>query len=85
MLVALIRAVGFICPYKVDNLFRSCVLGDGFGAFADSVLGQFSRKKKADSSLHFTAADGRFLVILRESGCLRGDSLENVVDEAVHD
>ena len=71
-------------PCKTDNLFRSRVFGDGFGSFTDSVLGQFSRKEKANSSLHLATAYGRFLVVLRESGCFCGNSFEDVVDEAVH-
>lgn len=81
--VALIRAVlGYA---HMDDLFRSGVLGDGFRALAYSMLGQFPGKEKADGCLYLTAADCRFLVVLRQARCFVGDALENVVDEAVHD
>lgn len=69
----------------MDDLFGSGVLGDGFSALADSMLGQFSREEKADGSLHLAATDGRFFVVLRQARCFVGDALEDVVDETVHD
>lgn len=39
-------------------LLRASVLGDGFGALTDCVLGQFSWKQQSNSSLDFPAADG---------------------------
>ena len=69
----------------MDDLFRCGVLGDGFRALADSVLGQLAGEEKADGCLHLTAADCRFLVVLGQARCFVGDALENVVHEAVHD
>ena len=80
--VALKRAVwGYA---RVDDLFRCGVLGDGFRALAHSMFGQFSGEEKANGCLHLTAADRRFLVVLRKARCFVGDALENVVHEAVH-
>lgn len=76
---------GPVCVRPSDDLFRSSVLGDRFGTLADSVFGQFSGEEKADCCLYFTAADGRFLVVLRQTRCFGGDALEDVIDEAVHD
>ena len=82
--VALKRA-GLFVVRPWDDLFRSSVLGDRLGTFADGVLGQLSGEEKADCCLYFTAADGRFLVVLRQARCFGGDALEDVIDEAVHD
>jgi len=49
------------------------------------VLGQLSRQDETDSSLHLSAGDGRSLVVVSQTGSLCGDSLENIVDKAVHD
>ena len=81
--VALIRAVWIIGD--CGHLLGCSVLGDSFGALADGVLCQFSGEKEAHCGLHFTAADGRLLVVLTETGSFGGDAFENVVDEAVHD
>ena len=42
---------------KVKSLFGAGVFCDSFGAFADSVLGQFTGQQKANSSLDFAAGD----------------------------
>jgi len=49
------------------------------------MLGQFSRKDKADSSLHLSAGDGGSLVVMRQTGSLGCNSLEYIIDKAVHD
>jgi hypothetical protein len=61
------------------------VLGHSLGAFADGVLGQFSGQEQADGRLDFAAGDRRTAVVVRQTRCLGGDALEDVVDEAVHD
>lgn len=49
------------------------------------MLGQLSGKEKPDSRLDLPGSDGRPLVVMGETGGLSGDSLEDVVDERVHD
>ena len=61
------------------------VLGDSLGALADGVLGQFSGEKQTDGRLDLAAGDRRTAVVVRQTRCLGGDALEDVVDEAVHD
>ena len=67
------------------SLLAAGVLGDGFGALRDSVLGQFTGQEKTDCSLDFSAGDGRAFVVVGQAGSLSGDSLEDVVDERIHD
>lgn len=67
------------------RLLRAGVLGDGFGAFADGVLGELAWQQKSDGSLDFPARDGGPLVVVGETRSLGGDALEDVVHEAVHD
>lgn len=67
-----------------------CLLGGGvlchcFGPLTHGVLCQLSWEKKAHGGLNLSAADGRLLVVLGEAGSFAGDSLENVIDKAVHD
>ena len=82
--VALKRAV--LCFYiRQKYLLAAGVLGDGLCAFTDSVLGEFTGQKETDSSLDLSACDGGSLVVVSQSGCFSSDSLEDIVDKAVHD
>ena len=74
-----------MCSSDLDSLFGAGVLGDGLGSLADSVLGQLTGQKETDGSLDLSAGDGGSLVVVGETGCLSGDTLEDVVYEAVHD
>ena len=49
------------------------------------MLSQLSGKEETDSSLDFSGGDGGPLVVVSKSGSLSGDSLEDIVHEAVHD
>ena len=69
---------------KILNLAAG-ELGDGFGSFGNGVLGQFTGKHEANSSLDLAAAEGGLLVVSGELSGFSGDALENVVDERVHD
>ena len=40
------------------NLLGGSVLGDGLGAFADGVFGQFTGQEESDSGLDLTTGDG---------------------------
>lgn len=82
-MVALKRAV-CLCVLRLA-LLGGGVLGDSLGTFADGVLGKLTRQKEADSSLDFTASDGGLLVVMGQTGCLASNTLEDVVDKAVHD
>ncbi len=70
---------------RTDSLLGRRVLGDGLGAFADGVLGQFSGQEQTNSGLNLAARDGRAAVVVCQTRCLGGDALEDVVDETVHD
>ena len=70
---------------KSKRLLAGGVLGDGLGAFTDSVLGQLTRQKKPDSSLDLPRSDGASLVVVSQTAGLGGDALEDVVHERVHD
>ena len=61
------------------RLFAAGVLGDSLLAFTDGVIGQFAGQKETDSGLDLSACNRRPLVEVSQSGCLSGDSLEDVV------
>jgi hypothetical protein len=61
------------------------VLGDGLGALADGVLGQLSGQQETHGSLDLSRRDGRATVVVSQTRRLGGDTLEDVVDKAVHD
>ena len=48
------------------------------------MLGQFTGEKQTNSGLDLSAGDGGSFVVVSQSGGLSGDSLEDIVDEAVH-
>ena len=70
---------------REHRLLGAGVLGDGLGSFRDGVLGQLSGEEEPDSRLDLPGGDGRPLVVVGETGGLSGDSLEDVIDERVHD
>ena len=43
---------------ELDCLLAAGVFGDGLGAFADGVLGQFTGQEETHSSLDLSACDG---------------------------
>ena len=67
------------------GLLAAGVLRDGFGTFTDGVFAQLSGQVEANGRLDLAAGDRVFLVVVGQSGSLRGDPLEDVVDERVHD
>ena len=83
--MALKRAVGLRMRSLESYLLGGSVFGHSLGAFRYGVLGQLSGKKKTDSSLDFPRCNGGSLVVMGQTGRLRSDSLENVVDERIHD
>lgn len=67
------------------ELLVSGVFSNGFGALADRVFRQFTRKQKTDGSLDFAAGGGRALVVARKTRRFSGDAVENIVDHRIHD
>lgn len=67
------------------SLLGACVFRDGLGSFADGVLRQLTRQQQSNGSLNLSTSDRRTLVVVSQSGRFGGDTLENVVHEAVHD
>ena len=67
------------------DLLGGGVFGYSLGSFRDGVFGQFSWKEKPDSGLDFPGGDGGPLVVVGQFGSLSSDTLEEIVDEGVHD
>ena len=67
------------------HLLGAGVLGDSLGTLADGVLGQLTGQEETDSGLDLSAGDGGPTVVVSQTGGLGGDSLEDIVDERVHD
>lgn len=61
------------------------VLGHSLGTLRHSVLGELSGEDEAHSGLDFSGGDGVLLVVPGKTTGLRGESLEDIVDEGVHD
>ena len=49
------------------------------------MLGQFSGEEETHSGLDFPGGDGGALVVVGKTGSLSSDTLEDIVDERVHD
>jgi len=60
-------------------------LGNSLGSLRDSMLGELTRKHKTNSSLDFAGRKGCLLVVGGKLSSLGGNSLEDIVDEGVHD
>ena len=82
---ALSRAVWFVSKALVRRLLGAGVLGDGLGALTDGVLGQLSGEEETDGGLDLSGGDGGPAVVVSQTASLGGDTLEDVVDEGVHD
>jgi hypothetical protein len=81
--VVLKRTV-YKCVENEKHLFRTGVLGDGFGTFGDGVLGQLTGQQQTHGSLNFSAGDRRTFVVVCQTGSFSGDTFEDVVHETVH-
>lgn len=71
-----------------DDLLSACcggVFGDSLCALRDSVLGQFTGQEKTDSSLDLSRGDCRALVVLSQASRFARNTLEDVVNERIHD
>ena len=80
-----LRRTFLFCQQIANNLLGAGVLGDGLGTFRDGVFGQFSGEEEPDSSLDLPGSDGGPLVVVGQFGSLGSDTLEEIVDERVHD
>ena len=49
------------------------------------MLGQFTRKHEANSSLDLSGGEGGLLVVAGKTRSLRRNTIEDIVDEGVHD
>jgi hypothetical protein len=68
----------------IDNL-SGRELGDSLGSFGNGMLGKFTREHETDSSLDLTGRKGCLLVVSGKLSSLGGDTLEDIVNEGVHD
>jgi hypothetical protein len=71
--------------YCVNQHLGRRELGDSLGSLTDSVLGELTRKHETNGRLDFTRREGGLLVVCGKLASLSGDTLEDVVDEGVHD
>ena len=83
--MALKRAVMIMSFDQRKYLLAAGVFGDSLGTLGDCVFCQFSGQEETYSCLDLPTGDGRSLVVVSESGGLGSDSLEDIVDKAVHD
>ena len=67
------------------NLSRGSEFGDCFGSFRDSVFGQLTRKHETNRGLDLSGGKGGLLVVASKTRGFRSNSLEDIVDEGVHD
>ena len=84
LFVACVDVCGIQEPLT-GSLFAACVLGHSLCSFAYGVLGKFTGQKQPDGGLDLAGANGRLLVIVRQSRSFCGDAFENIVYERVHD
>ena len=61
------------------------VLGDGLGTLRDGVLSELTGEEESDGGLDFAGGESVLLVISDKLGGLRGELLEDVGNEGVHD
>ena len=70
---------------SVSDLLGAGVLGHSLGSLRHSVLGQLSGEKKTDGGLDLSGGDGAPSVVVSQTRGLGGNTLEDIVDEGVHD
>ena len=72
---------------KANQLKKSLldVFGDGLGSFWNSVSGEFPREDKLNSGLDFSGWESSSFVESNELWTFGGNSVEDIVNEGVHD
>ena len=77
------RAVGFFGG-KTASL-AACVLGHSLGSFTHGVFGQLTGQKKSNGGLDLAGAHGSLLSVFGQTGSFIRDTVEDIVNERVHD
>ena len=73
-------------PSSISDLRRSVSgLGDGLSALSDGVAGEFTGEEESDGGLDLAGGESVSLGVADELGGFSSDSLEDIVDEGVHD
>jgi hypothetical protein len=67
------------------SLSTGVVLVEGSGSFSDGVVSEVTWEDELDGSLDVSGGEGGLLLVSGELGGLDSDSLEDVVNEGVHD
>lgn len=67
------------------DLFGTIVLGNSLDTIRDGMLGELTREDQTNGSLDLFAGDGGALVVSGNLAGLSGNTLEDVIDKAVHD
>jgi hypothetical protein len=73
-----------LCTTNLNCLGRG-ELGNSLGSLRNGMLGKLTGKHKTNSSLDLARAQGSLLVVGGKLSGLSSDTLEDVVDEGVHD
>ncbi len=71
-------------PSIIDSLGRR-ELGDSLGSLRNGMLGKFSGEHQTDGSLNLARGKSGLLVVGGKLSSLRGNALEDIIDEGVHD
>ena len=66
------------------NLSRG-KLGDSFGTLGYSMLSKLTGEHQTYSSLNLSGRESRLLIVSGKLSSLGGDTLEDIIDEGVHD
>ena len=77
-------------PEKGRFLANFCLLGlgvfgDSLSTLRDGMFGKFTGKEKSDSGLNFSRWNRSFFIVSSKSVSLRGNTLENIPNEGIHD
>ena len=70
---------------RLSGLGGGLELGNSLGALGHGVLGKFTGEEKADGGLDLARREGALLVVSGQTRSLKGESLEDIVDERVED
>ena len=73
------------CRSFPSFLLRASVLGDGLGTLRHGVLRELAGQQETNSSLNFAAGYRRTPVVVSETRSLGSNTLEDIVNKAVHD